>query len=207
MTLLISGILVGLKVDSMLCIFLLVCFICFLPGLAYNVQQTRGNFPMAQSGATCLRTDPSHPSATIGSFRAKCFEAQVAPVKPKRKVVAPEKTKPKKEPKGPNIVIKPTTDIAKEMEEYFQDDKYLLILFNDNFNKRAYVAAALQEVLGFSSEMSEAVMLQAHNNGFAVAGEWYKELCQEYAKRLTDKGIMAEAVKAKSGDGHEGGSV
>jgi ATP-dependent Clp protease adapter protein ClpS len=131
-------------------------------------------------------------------------QAPIAPTKPKPRVGAPSRTAPTEPDKGipPNVVIKPTSDIAKEMEEYFAQDNYLLILYNDNFNKRAYVASALAEILGFDQQMADAVMLTAHNYGFAVVGEWYKELCEEYAKKLNDKGILAEARKA-SGDAAE----
>jgi ATP-dependent Clp protease adapter protein ClpS len=131
--------------------------------------------------------------------------AQVAPTKPKRKVGIPTRTSPAKEPsKDPDVIFKPSLDLAQAMEDYFdKDDNYLLVVYNDNLNKRAYVAAALAEVLGFNSDMSEAVMMQAHMYGYAVAGEWYKELCEEYAKKLTDKGIIAKATKA-SGDGDGG---
>ena len=133
--------------------------------------------------------------------------AQVAPTKPKRKVGAPTCTSPAKEPsKEPEVIFKPSLDLAQEMEDYFnKDDGYLLVVYNDNDNKRSYVAAALAEVLGFSSDMSEVVMMQAHMYGYAMADEWYKELCEEYAKKLTDNGIIGQARKA-GGDGGDVGA-
>jgi ATP-dependent Clp protease adapter protein ClpS len=99
------------------------------------------------------------------------------------------------------VIFKPSLNLVQAIEDYFdKDDNYLMVVYNDNFNNRAYVAAALAEVLGFNSDMSEAVMMQAHMYGYALAGEWYKELCEEYAKKLTDKGIIAKAAKA-GGDG------
>ena len=95
--------------------------------------------------------------------------AQVAPTKPKRKMGILTRTSPAKEPsKDPDVIFKPSLDLAQAMEDYFdKDDNYLLVVYNDNLNKRAYVAAALAEVLGFNSDMSEAVMMQAHMYGYA----------------------------------------
>jgi len=129
---------------------------------------------------------------------------QVAPTKPKRKVSNPTREAPKQPtgPKSPEKVFVEPRNIAAEMEAYFaEDDLYFLILFNDAFNKRLYVAQCLTEVLGFSADMADAVMMQAHTNGYAVAGEYYQELCKDYAKRLVDKGIIAEAVKASGAEG------
>ena len=55
------------------------------------------------------------------------------------------------------------------------------------------------------------VMLRAHTTGFAVTGEWNKELAEEYWKKLTQKGLLAEVVKSKDmgnlgGDAGGGGS-
>jgi ATP-dependent Clp protease adapter protein ClpS len=36
-------------------------------------------------------------------------------------------------------------------------------------------------------------MMQAHTYGFAVAGEWAKEIAEDYAKQLVEKGLIAEA--------------
>ena len=50
-------------------------------------------------------------------------------------------------------------------------------------------------------------MLRAHTTGFAVTGEWNKELAEEYWKKLTQKGLLAEVVKSKDmGGGDAGGS-
>ena len=41
-------------------------------------------------------------------------------------------------------------DIQKEFEEYCNDEKYHVILYNDPFNKRAYVQQCLMEILSFT---------------------------------------------------------
>lgn len=48
-------------------------------------------------------------------------------------------------------------------------------------------------------------MLRAHTTGFAVTGEWNKELAEEYWKKLIQKGLLAEVVKSKDMSGGGGG--
>jgi len=47
-------------------------------------------------------------------------------------------------------------------------------------------------------------MLRAHTTGFAVTGEWNKELAEEYWKKLIQRGLLAEVVKSKD-IGNQGG--
>ena len=53
-------------------------------------------------------------------------------------------------------------------------------------------------------------MLRAHTTGFAVTGEWSKEVAEEYWTKLTQRGLLAEVVKSKDmnqgGGGGGGGS-
>ena len=104
------------------------------------------------------------------------------------------------EPSVPDFLFKENRDIQKEFEEYIGENKYMLILYNDPFNKRLYVQSALMEILSFTEAVAEAVMLQAHNYGFAVAGEFSKELAIDYAKKLVDKGLVAEAKPCNDDD-------
>lgn len=60
------------------------------------------------------------------------------------------------------------------------------------------------EVFNWDESRANGVMMQAHTNGMAVCGEFYKELAEEYAKQLQNKGLDAEAVaddKKESGGG------
>eukprot|EP00600_Ochromonadales_sp_CCMP1393_P009867 CAMPEP_0174973844 /NCGR_PEP_ID=MMETSP0004_2-20121128/11475_1 /TAXON_ID=420556 /ORGANISM="Ochromonas sp., Strain CCMP1393" /LENGTH=67 /DNA_ID=CAMNT_0016224353 /DNA_START=490 /DNA_END=693 /DNA_ORIENTATION=+ len=53
--------------------------------------------------------------------------------------------------------------------------------------------------------MATDVMLQAHNNGYAVAGEWMKEVAEEYCSNLLNLGLLAEVVASKDIYGSSGG--
>jgi len=83
-----------------------------------------------------------------------------------------------------------------EFEDVVSEINWLVVLYNDPFNKKQYVQQALMEVFKWQESRANDVMLQAHTNGFAVCGEFYKELAEEYAKQLQDKGLDAEAVEA-----------
>jgi len=73
-------------------------------------------------------------------------------------VISPPKTdKTKKKeleienPLSPKI-FKESRDIQKEFDSYNEDDKYKVILYNDPFNKRIYVATCLMETFCWSEE-------------------------------------------------------
>ena len=57
--------------------------------------------------------------------------------------------------------------------------KYKLLLFNDNVNRREYVAKILvQSVPDVTSADAYQIMQQAHKSGLAVVGTWVLELCE-----------------------------
>ena len=57
--------------------------------------------------------------------------------------------------------------------------KYKLLLFNDNVNRREYVAKILvQSIPDVSSADAYQIMQQAHKSGLAVVGIWVLELCE-----------------------------
>lgn len=123
--------------------------------------------------------------------------------RPKRKIEKERTVKEKGKPEK-GFVVKEMRSIADEIEEYFNEDNYLVILYNDPFNKRAYVSSVLQEVFKWDDIQADAVMLQAHTYGYAVAVETSKVKAEKYVKDLLEKGLIAEA--RKNGDtGDDGG--
>ena len=126
--------------------------------------------------------------------------------RPKRKTgVERDTEKKKKTDKEKGFVIKESRSIADEIEAYFAEDNYMVILYNDPFNKRAYVSGVLQDVFKWDEMQADAVMLQAHNNGFAVAVETSQERAEDYVGKLLSKGLIAEARKSGDTGGEEGG--
>jgi ATP-dependent Clp protease adapter protein ClpS len=123
-------------------------------------------------------------------------------IAPPKAPLAPTKTPtPSKTPPIPqsDILFKESIDIQKEFDESGFDDKYLVVLFNDPYNKRQYVSMVLMEVFSWTEMMAGEVMLQAHTHGYAVTGEWVKETATEYCDKLLDRGLVAEVIKM--GDG------
>ena len=80
-------------------------------------------------------------------------------------VISPPKVdKTKKKGVGIEVPISPdlfkeSRDIQKEFDNYGNDDKYAVILYNDPFNKRIYVATCLMEVFSWTEEMAAGIRL------------------------------------------------
>ena len=97
----------------------------------------------------------------------------------------------------PDFLFKENRDVQKEFEDYIDDNKFYVVLYNDPFNKRLYVQQALMDVMSMTEVVAQDTMMQAHTYGFAVAGEWVKEVAEDYAKKLVEKGLVAEAKSSK----------
>lgn len=141
---------------------------------------------------TFVRTATSSISSPTGS-NSVCV---VTVPKRKEKIGDDVGFSPKKKSKDvSDIFIKESRDIEKEFEEFIGDDLYLLILYNDNFNKRQYVANALMLTLSWDEPKANEVMMMAHEFGWAVCGEYNKELAFEYRDKLLKLGIYADVQK------------
>lgn len=85
--------------------------------------------------------------------------------------------------KPPEVILAPQQPSGDEMNA--RGKKYKLLLFNDNVNKREFVARVLVATI---PEMNEAsaytVMQKAHTAGYAVCGIWVYELAEAYCEGL-----------------------
>ena len=125
--------------------------------------------------------------------------------KPKRKTGVEKDTEDKDKVKPERgFVVKESRSIADEIEAYFAEDNYMVLLYNDPFNKRAYVSSVLQDVFKWDEIQADAVMLQAHTYGYAVTVETSQERAEEYVEKLLEKGLLAEARKAGDPGGDDG---
>ena len=74
--------------------------------------------------------------------------------------------------------------------------KYKLLLFNDNVNRREYVACVLVQNI---PEMKQAdaylVMQKAHKSGMAVVGIWVFEMAEAYCAGLKSGGLIASITE------------
>ena len=93
-------------------------------------------------------------------------------------VAAPEKTKEKK-----------VTNESDEQSDMDKDRGWLVRLYNDPFNKREFVARCLMEVCGHDDGTAFTVMMQAHQVGIGVIGNYHRELAEMYKMRLSEEGL------------------
>ena len=74
--------------------------------------------------------------------------------------------------------------------------KYKLLLFNDNVNRREFVARVLVQTI---PEMTQAdayvVMQKAHKSGMAVVGVWVFEMAEAYCAGLKSGGLIASITE------------
>ena len=74
--------------------------------------------------------------------------------------------------------------------------KYKLLLFNDNVNKREYVAKVLTTTIpDFSQADAYVVMQKAHQSGMAVVGVWVFELAEAYCDGLRARALICSVTE------------
>uniref|UniRef100_A0A7S3B7I0 Adaptor protein ClpS core domain-containing protein n=1 Tax=Haptolina ericina TaxID=156174 RepID=A0A7S3B7I0_9EUKA len=74
--------------------------------------------------------------------------------------------------------------------------KFKLLLFNDNVNRREYVARVLVgNIPDFSQTDAYRVMQKAHKSGMAVVGVWVFEVAEAYCDRLKSGGLIASVTE------------
>ena len=134
---------------------------------------------------------------TPGTVRTIKASTASTPLKAPPKTDAPRttpKTRPTTKP-NEGFVIKETRSIADEIEEYFRSDLWAVVLYNDPFNKRQYVAEVLMSTFSWTPERATEVMMTAHLSGAAVAVEVAKAAAFEYVEKLRVKGLLADAIQ------------
>ena len=74
--------------------------------------------------------------------------------------------------------------------------KYKLLLFNDNVNRREYVARVLvQNIPDLTQADAYVVMQKAHKSGMAVVGVWVFEMAEAYCEGLKTGGLIASITE------------
>jgi len=86
---------------------------------------------------------------------------------------------------------KPSMDNANQ-----KGKKFKLLLFNDNVNKREYVARVLVGgIPDYSQADAYQVMQKAHQHGMAVVGVWVFELAEAYCDKLKMGGLIVSVTE------------
>ncbi|CAM9936838.1 unnamed protein product [Discosporangium mesarthrocarpum] len=76
------------------------------------------------------------------------------------------------------------------------EDKFKVLLFNDNGNTREYVSRSLVQVVGMPEDQAFSIMQQAHENGMATVGVWHQEMADAYSTSLKSRGLVADVFPA-----------
>jgi len=71
-------------------------------------------------------------------------------------------------------------------------EKWMLQLFDNPRNTRSYICRCLVEVVGLSEDESYRKMMQAHEHGDAVIGEYSQEHAEHYKEALMSSGLVCE---------------
>jgi ATP-dependent Clp protease adapter protein ClpS len=71
-------------------------------------------------------------------------------------------------------------------------EKWVLMLSNDSDNTRSYVCQCLVQVAKLTEEESYHKMMQAHQHGQAIIGEYCQEHAEYYKDALTNSGLVCE---------------
>lgn len=61
-------------------------------------------------------------------------------------------------------------------------------------NKREFVARCLTEICGLNDGAAFQCMMQAHQNGLSVIGNYHREMAEFYRDQLTEQGLMIDMI-------------
>jgi ATP-dependent Clp protease adapter protein ClpS len=78
-----------------------------------------------------------------------------------------------------------------------RDELCSVLLMNDGFNMREYVARVLMMVCELSESEADRVMMQAHREYSAVVGTWERPVAQHICDGMKQAGLHA-AIEAES---------
>lgn len=97
-------------------------------------------------------------------------------------------------PVKPDIQLAPTEPKNDAMSK--KGKKHKLLLFNDNMNKREYVAKILKSSIpDYTDADAYVVMQKAHKDGMAVVGIWVFELAEAYCDLLKEGGLISAVTE------------
>ena len=83
-------------------------------------------------------------------------------------------------------------DRVETAKEAYRPPKFAVILHNDNFTPMEFVIYLLLEVFGKNVDDAVKLMLQVHNDGKGVCGEWGREVAESYVERVQELAAKAE---------------
>lgn len=75
-----------------------------------------------------------------------------------------------------------------------KEEKYHLILYNDEINTFDFVIETLINVMNFHETQAEQLAILAHYRGTMIIKKGNLKELNSYCKRLQDKGLVSEVV-------------
>mmetsp|Transcript_97688 Transcript_97688/g.209621 ORF Transcript_97688/g.209621 Transcript_97688/m.209621 type:complete len:200 (+) Transcript_97688:55-654(+) len=105
---------------------------------------------------------------------------------------------PVREPEIKTPVSLPGASLKEETRQK-RADKYRLLLYNDAFNKREFVARCLMTITLLKEGEAYQVMMVAHTEGVAVVGTYPFETAEAYCEGLKVKGLTVD-IEPVDGD-------
>jgi len=127
---------------------------------------------------------PLHPAAG----RAATLPARAPVASIRCQVEAPVRIPDKAPVLSPT---KPKRDGDSEKGKQFK-----VLLFNDNVNRREYVARVLVgSVPGLTQADAYLIMQKAHKQGMAVVGVWVFEVAEAYCDKLKSGGLISSVTE------------
>lgn len=73
-------------------------------------------------------------------------------------------------------------------------DSWEVRIYNDGMNTREHVARSLVQITGLTEMMAYRTMMQAHQNGIAIVGQFCLEIAELYNEGLRKQGIVSDIV-------------
>jgi len=94
----------------------------------------------------------------------------------------------------PAIEKKERTAKKKEHSHEGNGDSWEVRIYNDGMNTREHVARSLVQITGITEMMAYRTMMQAHQNGIAIVGQFCLEIAELYNEGLRKQGIVSDIV-------------
>ena len=102
---------------------------------------------------------------------------------------------------GPAILDKPETKEEKEISKDAEKESspsnskgWAVRLYNDPMNKREFVARCLTEITNLSDGAAYQCMMQAHQFGISVVGQYHLEMAELYRDQLSEQGLLIDMI-------------
>merc|ERR1719203_880445 len=106
---------------------------------------------------------------------------------------------------GPAILERPVAEKTRNRDpikdkKRVGNDGWEVRIYNDGLNTREHVARCLVQVTGLTEIAAYQTMMQAHQHGMAVVGQWVYERAEMYHEALKKNGIICDMVPVEESD-------